>query len=399
MKLFLQLFFLAISFSLSAQNSNNQIEEKWKQDISKAAIKELNNSGTPSLQIAIGYKDSIIYEKAFGLADIENNVLATTETKYRTASISKWWTATAAMILVDQGKLDLDKPIQNYCLSFPEKSSPITARQLLTQTSGIRAYIEIEEELAKATNSQDSLHIENRKRIELLGSYTHYTDLEPSLDNFKEDPILFEPGTDWSYSSHAYRVLGCVLEGASGMSYQSLIKELVFRPTAMENTTEDDSWAIIPNRASGYRLEREKSVRRADMRDVSENLPAGGHLTTASDLVRFAQAFNAGKFFSSKTITLMSTPYFENAEILKTEPTWRDAIPSKEKYGYGVMRFSDPVNKKLGHTGRQSGASSIVFVIPEKDITISVLTNSKGWRGYISFTQAIEDIVIKIIDN
>jgi len=392
---FLHFVFLVISLSLFAQNSNIHNEKELGEAISKLAIEELNNSGTPSLQIAIGYKDSIIFEETYGIADLENNVPATTKTIYRTASISKWLTATAAMILVNQGKLDLDTPIQNYCSYFPQKKWSITTRQLLTQTSGIRSYVDIDEELSKATTLQDTLIIENRNRLELLGSYTHYTDLKESLDNFKEDSLLFEPGTDWSYSSQGYRVLGCVLEGASGMSYQSLIKRLVFQPTQMESTTEDDSWAIIANRASGYRLQRGKPIRRADMRDVSENLPAGGHLSTASDLIRFAQAFNSGMFFHSKNIKLMSSPYFENSKILKNEPSWRDAIPSKEKYGYGIMLFSDPKTKKYGHTGRQAGGSSIVIVIPEKEIIIAVLTNSKGWNGYISFTKAIEEIITR----
>lgn len=300
------------------------------------------------------------------------------------------------MILVNQGKLDLDVPIQTYCSHFPEKNQPITTRQLLTHTSGIRHYTDYETQLSKAINATDSVDVERRRSKDMIGRFTRYTNVIDPLDNFKNDPLLFEPGTDWAYTSFGYRLLGCVIEGASNKTYNSLMEEL-FQLAGMENTTVDDAWAIIPNRASGYRIEKERTIRRADIRDVSENLPAGGHLTTASDLIRFAQAFYNEKFFSSETVKLMSSPYNKNLQVYDNEPSWRDAIPSKEKYGYGVMVFPDTGTKKIGHTGRQAGGSAIVYLIPERDLSIAVLTNSKGWNGYISFTKIIEKIITKKI--
>ncbi len=387
-------FLTCISLNVLAQKpGKNKIN--WQAAITKAANSELKNSRTPSLQIAVGYGDKIIFNKAYGKADIENNVSATPETRYRTASVSKWWTATAAMILVNQGKLELDAPIQKYCSYFPVKQWPITTRQLLTQTSGIRSYLDLKEELAKAKTAKDSSDAKNRYKTELLGTFTRYTNAKEPLDNFMNDSLLFQPGTDWSYSSQGYRVLGCVLEGASGMSYPQLMRKLVFEPANMHYTIEDDTWTIIKNRASGYHLEGKDPIRRADMRDVSENLPAGGHLSTAADLVRFAQAFASKKFFPSATIELMSTPYFKNLQREKDIPIWQYAIPSKNRYGYGMMLFSDPGTIRFGNTGRQAGGSAIVVVIPSKNITIAVMTNSKGWGGYMEFTKVIEDIITK----
>jgi len=394
-KLALYSIFLCISLNLQAQISNNNEESAWEKDISQVAIQELQSSGAPSLQIAIGYKDSIIFEKAYGNAALENNILATTETKYRTASISKLFTATVSLMLVQQGKLNLDSPIQEYCSSFPDKSKEITTRQLLTHTAGIRSYIDINEELQNAGNAKDSSNIIERHRIELIGTYSRYTDIKDALDNFKEDPLLFEPGTDWSYSSQGYRIVGCVLEGVSGMTYQQLTKELIFKPLGMENTVEDDAWAIIQHRASGYRIEREKPIRRADMRDVSENLPAGGHLSTASDLILFGQGYLNGKFLPSETTELMTSSFFKDVNNVEEKPKWRYAIPSKENYGYGVMIFPSEDTKRFGSTGRQAGGSSILVMIPEKQLTIAVLTNAKGWNGYISFTEAVEEIITK----
>ncbi len=393
MKYILKFTLLLYGLNLSAQIANLNTD-LLKSKISELAIQELENSKAPSLQIAISLKDSLIFNKAFGLADIENNVSATTKTKYRTASVSKLWTSTIAMILVDKGVLNLDDPIQKYCPDFPVKEHIITTRQLLTHTSGIRSYIDLEEELKNAKNGRDSLDINNRYRKEVLGEFTRYTEIKKALDNFKNDPLLFEPSTDWHYSSQAYRVLACVLEGASNLTYQQLTKQNIFEPTSMNNTLEDDAWAIIPNRASGYRVQRGKLIRRADMRDVSENLPAGGHLTTALDLILFANSFLNQYYFSSEKIKLMSSNYIKKIEDNNEKmPLWRYAIPNKENYGYGIMIFPSKDTKRFGHTGRQAGGSAILVMIPEKELSIAVLTNVKGWNGYISFTNKIEEII------
>ncbi|MEO2052558.1 MAG: serine hydrolase domain-containing protein [Allomuricauda sp.] len=387
------LVIILISINSLAQNSNAKYINTWQEKIYKAANKELKESGTPSLQIAIGLRDTIIFEKAFGMADLENNVPATIESKYRSASVTKWWTATAAMILANQGMLDLDAPIQNYCSIFPIKKWPITTRQLLTHTSGVRSYIDLEEEMLKINDDIDSLKLIRRYEKELLGTYTHYTNVNDPLNNFMEDSLNFEPGTNWSYSSQGYRILGCVIEAASGKEYRELMKELVFIPARMENTIEDDAWAIISNRVSGYQFQRGEPLRRTDIRDVSENLPAGGYLTNASDLVRFAQAFLNHEFFKSKTILLMSNSFSNDSQVITGEQSWRDAIPSKEKYGYGIMLFPDSETVRFGHTGRQAGGSCIVIVVPEKKLSIAIMTNAKGWNGYMSFSKVIEQII------
>lgn len=393
----IQILFLCISLYASAQQTQESIS--WTEAISKAANEELRQSGTPSLQIAIGYKDSLIFEQAYGLADIENAVPATIKSEYRTASISKWWTATAAMMLVEQGKLNPDAPIQTYCSHFPVKKWPVTVRHLLTHTSGIRSYLDLDEELSKAKNADDSLRITERYNLELLGQYTRYTTLNASLQNFAQDSLLFEPGMDWLYASQGYRVLGCVLEDVAGMAYPSLMKSLIFNTAAMHDTKPDDSWEIIYHRVSGYQLEGDKSIRRAEMRDVSENLPAGGFVSTAGDLVRFAMAYMNEEFVSSETIKLMSLPFITKHNPPFEAPSWRDAIPSAEKYGYGVMLYPDRHAIRIGHDGRQAGFSSIVMIMPDKNLTIAVMTNAKGWNGYIDFTQKIEKIVTAGFQN
>lgn len=367
-------------------------KDNWRQQIKRAALAELSQSGAPSFQIAVARGEVLVYQQAFGFADIENQVRATNETKYRIASVSKWLTATATMRLAEQGKIDLDKNVQTYCPQYPHKKWPATSRNLLTHTAGVRHYTDYQAAFDNAQSSSERTKVRLEQYRDELSAYSRYTDTIMPLATFKDAPLKFKPSSDWSYTSHGYRILGCVLAGASGKSYRALMQSLIFAPLKMTSTLEDDAWRIIPFRASGYRIQESGELRRADMRDVSENLPAGGYLSSASDLSLFSQAFFNYKILPKNTVELMTKPYQALNDDTDPAPSWRNAIPSKGKYGYGVMTFDLGQQEWKGHTGRQAGGSAIVVWIPKKRLSISILTNVKGWRGYISFMQKIEAI-------
>src|SRR5271167_209937 len=175
----------------------------------------------PGFSISVVNKGDVVLTKAYGSADIENNVPATVDAVYRIASLSKPITATAAMKPVEAGKLDLDAPIQKYCGAFPEKPWPITTRQLLSHQSGIRDY----------RNDAESI------------STRHYGSITEALAQFANDPLDFEPGTKMQYTSYGYIVLGCVIEGASGMHYDRYMRQVVFEPAGMQATRLDDVFA------------------------------------------------------------------------------------------------------------------------------------------------------------
>jgi len=360
--------------------------------IDTLAKKEIENSGTPSLQISIGYQGEILYEQAYGFSDLENNVLATSQSKYRTASIAKWFTATAAMKLVESEHLDLDKPIQEYCPSMPSKKWTVSTRQLLTHTAGVRGYLDFDALLAESKDPKEIEALRLKSYQEALSQHTRYDDVTGPLSIFKDDPLLFEPDTEWSYTSFGYRILACVMEGASHRGFKQLIDDLVFQEAGMKSTVADDAWAIIPHRVSGYRLNRDGAVRRADSRDISENLPAGGYLSTASDLVRFALAFNDG-LVSEETMKLMVSPVAVDEIDLNSAKNWRDAMPNKARYGYGGMLWSKYKHGRIGHTGRQAGAASILVLFPDKALSIAVITNAKGLNGYLNFAMKLADII------
>ncbi|MEM0964058.1 MAG: serine hydrolase domain-containing protein [Bacteroidota bacterium] len=379
-------FIVVTLVALATTASFSHAQDAWPSQVDEIITGTLEFTGLPSIQVAIGHGGSVALSRAYGFADVENTVPATPATRYRTASVSKWFTGTAVMRLVERGAIDLDAPIQTYCPAYPEKDSPITTRQLLSHTSGIRHYEDYDALLETAETDTERRAIEARRDRAIASSVTRYTDVVAPLAVFADDPLLYAPGRGYAYSSFGYRVLGCVLAGAAEQAYNAVLQEEVFDLVGMDATVPDDVQALIPNRATGYDMAGLNDVRRASLRDVSENLPAGGHLSTAEDLVRFALAFDAGDLVTEATIAVMSRePVGPNGE----------EIPSG--YGHGVDligRFPG----SLGHPGGQAGASCIVVLFPEEDLVVALMSNGGGLGSGDQIVEQIVAVLRPVLD-
>jgi serine beta-lactamase-like protein LACTB len=291
----------------------------------------------PAVTVAVMTADRLVYSRAFGMADLENSVPATPETLIRTASIAKSISAVAAMTLLESGKLDLDAPVQHYCAPYPPKQWPITTRELLTHTSGIRHY---------NPGEMENTH--------------HYRWMADGFAIFAGDPLLFRPGTGYSYSTYGYTVVGCAIEGASTERFQDYVAEHVLKPAGMTHTFVDDALEIVPHRARGYQ-KINGEVKNASLMDSSYKIPGGGYVTTAEDLVRFAQALLDGRLVKPATLAQM----------------WAaTAVSGKDGYGFG---FELPERGKfVMHTGGQAGTTTELFIIPQEHFALAMLANMDG---------------------
>ena len=184
----------------------------------------------PGLSVSIAIDKQLVYEKAFGQADLEHAVPATFETRFRTASVAKPMTAAVILSLADEGKIDLDADIRTCCADFPEKQWKVTTRQLLGHLGGVRHY----KSSAEASSTE------------------HFFSLQSALATFKDDPLLHEPGSKFLYSSFGYNLLGSIAEGAGGKPFPQLLQERVLDSAGMSLTVIDDQSAIIPGRSRGY---------------------------------------------------------------------------------------------------------------------------------------------------
>lgn len=327
----------------------------------EAAITALMSSKhIPGLSIAIVIDNQLRWQSGYGMADLENSVPAKAATVYRIASVAKPLTAVAVMQLVEKGKLDLDAPIQKYVPTFPTKPWPITTRQLLGHLSGIRNY---------------------RANEDL--STRFYSSLTEALSIFKDDPLDFEPGTKYSYTTYGYTLLGTVIEGASGMSYADYMRENVFKPAKMNHTQADNVHDIIPNRARGYHPKVygkfDGNLRNADLADTSYKIPAGGLVSTVEDLANFAIAVQNGVLIKKETFEQMSTPQ-------KT----RDGKTTR----YGLGWYIDGVGDRKGlvwHGGVQPGVTSMLFILPKERFALVILTNLEG-GGYLQLETLLNQI-------
>ena len=330
----------------------SQIESALEALVSEHAI--------VGLQVAIGMDGVVAWTGAYGLADAEHDIPVNDSTLFRTASVSKWMTATAAMRLVESNRLDLDAPVQQHCPEYPDKKWTLSSRHLLSHRGGVRHYWGANGEAPETLELQQQLV--GRRAQERLWMSVRYTDVVDPVGRFKNDPLLFEPGTDFRYTSNGYRLLGCVLRGAGGKSYTELMQETVFGPARMSHTLNDDAYAIIPGRARGYTLDAAGGVIRSRFRDVSENLPAGGHLSTASDLVRFAMAWHAGLLVGKASMDAMTA-------------LPANVAASDRYYGFGVGVRSVEGERFFSHGGSQDGARSFLILNADTGRTFAWMTN------------------------
>lgn len=298
----------------------------------------------PAVSVAIVLNHHIIFRKAYGFADLENNLIATPDTLIRTGSIAKSMTAVGALQLAEAGRLDLDAPIQRYCPAFPVKKWPITTREILGHLAGIR-------------------HYEGKE----IDSTVHYHSLTEGMIIFEHDPLVAPPGQKFNYSTYGYTVVGCVMEGASGEKYPAYMANHVFRPAGMTHTIVDD-FSIVPHRARGYEKDDDGNVRNAGLMDSSYKIPGGGFVSNSEDLVRFADAIMSDKLLKPQTIQMMWTSQ-------KTS----DGKQTHYGLGWGISDLEGI--RIVAHDGGQQGTSTSLLVMPSRDYASAVMINMEGVRA------------------
>ena len=326
------------------------IAPEKKAQLEAAIARFMAANGTPGVSVAVVENGVAEWSAGFGSADLENFVPATSRTLYRLASISKPLTATAALLLWQQGKLELDAPVQKYCPAFPQKETPITTRELLGHLGGIRHY---------KSDSQDDLE---------GGNTRHFLNpIQGGLDFFKNDPLVAKPGSEFHYSTQGFTLVGCVIEGASGDSYVDYVRKNLLTPAGMAHTVADDRFAIIPFRTRFYSKDKSGAITNADFLDSSYKIPGGGWLSSADDMAQFEVAMLNDRLVARSTRDLMWTP-------LKAG----NGKDEEARYALGWGTGRDLGVLDVGHGGGQQGTSTFFMIVPERRAGVVVLMNIDG---------------------
>ncbi len=324
------------------------------QELAASALEEAN---LPGLSVAVGIDGAIVWSEGFGYADVELRVPVTPLTRFRIGSVSKPFTATAIGLLYENGKLDLDAPVQQYVPGFPEKRWPITTRQLAGHTAGIRHYLGDE-----------------------FFSSRHYDSVLQGLEIFAADPLLFRPGTDYEYSSYGWNLLSAVVQSASGMQFLTYMTERVFEPLGMRHTVPDQVTDIIPHRSGYYAHDADGRIVNAPFVDNSYKWAGGGFLSTPEDLILFGFGHIREPLLEPGTVELLFTP---------------QRLDSGETTGYGIgwRTNEDPSGRRtVGHTGGSVGGTTAFWTWPEQQMVIAAVTNLGDAPGMTDFVFVLGEL-------
>ena len=341
------------------QNVLNPLFEAAGQQALEILHQQRERIGTPAISAAVAVDGELFWAGAAGWADIKNLTPVTPETQFRIGSTSKALTATALARLVDQDMIDLDTPIEAYFDSLPNPDwTPITARQLASHTAGIPHY---------GGNSD---------RVGLYRSIalqTHYRDMRDAVAVFDGSELLFEPGTDFEYSSLGTVLLGAAMSHAADKPFRTLMDELVFDPLAMQSTIvapkkapEGSSLATFYYRDNAGNNHRYREWRPVDL---SHRLPAGGFASTPSDLVRLGAAQLDDGFISPATRAEFWIPQVladgeVNEQGYAIGWRWREW----EVDEFGMVRNAN-------HGGVSRGSQSWLLVFPDYNMAIAFVIN------------------------
>ncbi|XP_068596016.1 serine beta-lactamase-like protein LACTB, mitochondrial [Brachionichthys hirsutus] len=365
--------------------------------------------GAPGVVVGVAVDGAPVWCEGIGYADLENRVPCSPQTVFRIASISKSLASAAAARLCEEGKLDLDASVQKYVPEFPQKrfdgqDVTITTRMLLSHLSGIRHYEKdarkVKENMEKAKrslnvpakdddkdkaetqrNSKDKESIQPQEGVfaEECFLKDKYESVTQALDLFKDDPLIFRPGTTFLYSTHAYTLLSAVMERAAGQRFLDLMMNM-FHELGMGNTVPEENDPIIYHRSRYYHFNQRGFVVNCPYVDNSYKWAGGGYLSTAGDLLLFGNAL-----LYSYQVAHLKDPegflpgYLKPQSVIDlwtpspmTDGLWdRDGhyaqgwvvVEKLQKYGQSRMR-----RHYVSHTGAAVGASSVLLLLPSDEI-------------------------------
>jgi CubicO group peptidase (beta-lactamase class C family) len=284
-----------------------------------------------------------IVRRGYGFADLEHHVAASPQTNYRLASVSKQFTATAILLLAQDGRLSLDDRARRWLPALPAAADAITVRQLLSHQGGLIDYEDI-------MPADTRVPLRDRDVLDLLA---------------RTDHLYFTPGTSYRYSNGGYAMLALIVEKASGKPFQDFLRERIFIPLGMTNTLAYvREGPPVPYRAFGYSEEAGRWVR-TDQSMTSSVLGDGGIYSSIDDLARWDAELYDDRLLSDASRKAAFTP-------------WTPTDDPTVRYGYG-WRIT---GETLWHSGETIGFRNVIVRYPKRHLTVILLTNRNDPEPY-----------------
>lgn len=329
-----QVFSLFLIIAISTMGFAQKLEKQFDQMLGDQYLP--NEPGATAL-VAIDGK--IVYHKAFGMANMELDVKMEPDMVLEIGSITKQFTAVSILMLMEQGKLDLDDDITKFIEDYPTHGHHISIHHLLTHTSGIKSY----------TSMESWVPIWRK-------------DFEPKelIDFFKNEPMDFAPGEEWSYNNSAYFILGYIIEKASGQTYEEFVETNIFERLGMKSSLYGSNSEIIKKRASGY--QKNEEYINAEYLSLSQPYAAGSLMSNVNDLFIWNRAIRSNTLVKQESIDLA----FTNYELNNGE---------KINYGYGWGLNEINGSPTIEHSGGIFGYVTNAIYLPNEDVFVAVYSN------------------------
>jgi CubicO group peptidase (beta-lactamase class C family) len=298
---------------------------------------EMQSQQVPGVALAVVKDGKVVLARGYGFANVEHQVPVKAETIFQSGSTGKQFTATAVMMLVEEGKLSLEDKITKYFTDAPESWRDITVRHMLTHTSGMTDY---------------------PPDFDMRRDYTE----DELFERIKTIPLAFQPGEKWSYSNIAYVMLGILIHKVSGKFYGDFLQERIFKPLGMSTARVISEADIIPNRAAGYRLVNGQ-LKHQSWVSPSLNTTADGALyLTVYDMAKWDAALYTDKLLKRATLEQMWTPVKLNNG--KTHP-----------YGFGWSLGEVRGHRIIEHGGSWQGFKAQITRYVDDKLTVILFAN------------------------
>ena len=310
-----------------------------------------NEQKVPGLSITVLKEGKVLLQKGYGFADFENRIpVDPKKTIFRIASVSKPIAATALMHMVTDGQIDLDASFYEYVSYYPKKKYDFTIRQLAGHTAGIRSYRGME-----------------------YGLNIPYT-IKESIEIFKDDALLFEPGTSYQYTSFDWVLISLAMQEVSGIPFEDYVRQKVLEPLGMKHTFAHN---VTLSAVEGLRNTNEASTTLSLTKFYSKSR---GRFRTAKSVNNFYKLAGGGYLSTSEDIAKMGQAYLEGRILhkeIRSEFLTSQTINGKlTYYGLGWQISQDAQGRSFyGHVGNGVGGYSNFFVYPDEQMVFAILIN------------------------
>ena len=343
---------MSCSSEKSMDGGENALDQKFK-EVDKI-FADYEGADKPGAAVMIIQDGKVIFQKGYGMANLEENIPVTPKSDFRLASVTKEFTSMCILQLIERGQLTLETTLTDIFPEFPDYGKTITVKNILNHTSGLQDYEElIPEGMTRQLKDKDVL------------------DIMEGVDS-----AYFAVGEKHQYSNTGYAILTQILEKITGEPFRDYLKKNIFDPLHMDSTLAyENGINEVPNRAYGYTIEADGNVIRTDQSPTSAVLGDGGIYTNLEDMYKWDQSLYTNQLLGQKYLDMAFTNYKTNDGKFMN-------------YGFGWRLETYKGMDIIYHTGSSIGFRNIFYRIPSKNFSLVVLRNRDDGDEFSSMAYA-----------